>query len=155
MTIATAPDAAGRFRGIPASRYAERIERTRESLNGHRAGALLIGVGPDLRWLTGYAAMSSERLTMLVLSAEGPPTLVVPRLELARAMEVPAVVGGVVEPLSWEETEDPYQVVASLLSQPKPGQNAVLVSDQLWAAFLLRLQARMSEGGEARDFGLA
>jgi Xaa-Pro aminopeptidase len=140
---------------IPVSRYRERIERARESLNRHRARALLIGVGPDLRWLTGYAAMPSERLTMLVLPADGFPTLVVPRLELARAMEVPAVVGGSVEPMSWEEIEDPYRRVVSLLPQAEQGQGSLLVSDGLWAAFLLRLEEALSDRAEARDFGLA
>ena len=43
--------------------------------------ALLITPGPDLRYLTGYEAMPLERLTCLVLRAEGDPVLVVPALE--------------------------------------------------------------------------
>ncbi len=156
MTFAPGSPPALRSVGrIPASRYRERIERACESLDRRRARALLIGVGADLRWLTGYAAMPSERLTMLVLPSDGSPTLVVPRLELPRAMEVPAVVGGAVEAVSWEEIEDPYRLVASLLPQPEPEQSAVLVSDRLWAAFLLRIQEALSDLAEARDVGLA
>ncbi|MEV4389903.1 aminopeptidase P family N-terminal domain-containing protein, partial [Micromonospora sp. NPDC049580] len=43
--------------------------------------ALLLTPGSDLRYLTGYDAHVGERLTCLVLPAEGAPTLIVPRLE--------------------------------------------------------------------------
>ena len=40
---------------------------------------LLLSVGPDLPYLTGYEAMPLERLTMLVLPRQGDASLVVPR----------------------------------------------------------------------------
>ncbi len=43
--------------------------------------ALLLSPGSDLRYLTGYDAHAGERLTLLVLPAEGEPTLIVPTLE--------------------------------------------------------------------------
>ena len=45
---------------------------------------LLLSVGPDLPYLTGYEAMPLERLTMLVLPRAGDARLVVPRLEAPR-----------------------------------------------------------------------
>ena len=48
---------------------------------------LLLSVGPDLPYLTGYEAMPLERLTMLVLPADGDAALVVPRLEAPRVVE--------------------------------------------------------------------
>ena len=45
---------------------------------------LLLSVGADLPYLTGYEAMPLERLTMLVVPADGDATLVVPRLEAPR-----------------------------------------------------------------------
>jgi Xaa-Pro aminopeptidase len=137
---------------IPASRYAERIDRVRAALPEPGAQALLLGVGPDLRWLTGYAPGDSERLTLLVVTPDTTPRLVVPRLELTPAREAPAAVAGLVEPISWEETEDPFEVVRSVVLAPRDPEAAsasgprgahvsMLVSDQLRAAFLLRLQA--------------
>ena len=43
--------------------------------------AVLIGVGPDLDYLTGYRAMPLERLTMLVVAGDRQPVLIAPRLE--------------------------------------------------------------------------
>jgi Xaa-Pro aminopeptidase len=69
----------------PGSRFAERIARAQAGARARRLDALLVGVGPDLVYLAGYGAMPLERLTMLVVPAEGPVTLVVPRLEVAPA----------------------------------------------------------------------
>ena len=104
-----------------------------------RGDALLVGVGADLRWLTGYAPRESERLTMLVLAASGRPLLVVPRLELVPAEGSPAASAGLVDVLPWEEDDDPVERVVDAL--PAGSRDALFVSDRLWAAFLLRLQA--------------
>ena len=150
---------------IPATRYAERLARAQALLPAQDAAALLIGVGADLLWLTGYAAMPLERLTMLVLPAEGQPSLVVPRLEQGAAQVAPAVAGGLLEMVTWQETEDPFALVADRLraSGSRPAVQigalggawgrlgALLISDGLRAAFLLKLQAAMPDAA----FGLA
>jgi Xaa-Pro aminopeptidase len=150
---------------ISGERYAERLARTQALLPAHDAAALLIGVGADLVWLTGYAAMPLERLTMLVLAPEGRPTLVVPRLELAAAQTAPAVRGGLLEVATWRETESPFELVADLLAASKSRPEiqlgplggawgrlgALLVSDSLRAAFLLNLQAAVPDAA----FGIA
>lgn len=105
-----------------------------------RAGldALLVTPGADLRYLTGYAALPLERLTCLVLRSSGDPVLVVPALEEAAATASPLGSTGL-EVVSWQETEDPYALVASLL----PGARRVGLDDQMWAATVLRLRAAM------------
>jgi Xaa-Pro aminopeptidase len=100
--------------------------------------ALLLTPGPDLRYVTGYAAHESERLTCLVVPAEGDPVLVVPRLELRGAHASPA--GGLgVELIGWDETDDPYALVASRLGTAR----RVGLSDRMWALMVLRFRAAM------------
>jgi len=48
-----------------------RIARARERMNELDIEVLLLSVGADLPYLTGYEAMPLERLTMLVLPAVG------------------------------------------------------------------------------------
>jgi Xaa-Pro aminopeptidase len=121
---------------IPASRYADRLESAQRLIEDRGIGALLVGVGPDLRYLSGYVAMPLERLTMMVVRAAGPVVLVVPRLEADPARRSPAAASGAVQIVTWEETEDPYELVAAA------AQVATLaVNDTLWASHLLRLQA--------------
>ena len=150
---------------IPASRYEARLRAAQSELPAEDASALLIGVGPDLQWLTGYSAKELERLTMLIVPAAGRATLVVPRLERAAAEVAPAVAAKLVDVVTWEETEDPFELVAARLdaSDSRPeiqlgvlggawGRlGGLLVSDRLWATFLLRLQSVVPDAA----FGLA
>ena len=126
---------------IPAYRYKERLARLPELVWESGLDALLVGVGPDLEYLTGYRAMPLERLTMLVVPARGEPRLVVPRLERAAAE---AELRTEVVLATWGETDEPYAVV---LEDVPPGTVALAVSDRLWASHLLRLQAARPEAG--------
>lgn len=108
----------------------------------HDAGidALLLSLGADLPWITGYEAMPLERLTMLVLPAAGPATLVVPRLEAPR-VEPDADVFDV---RPWAESEDPVGIVADMVRRSVGGGTARIgLSDRTWATFLLALQAAL------------
>jgi Xaa-Pro aminopeptidase len=132
---------------IHPERYAARLARAQALANTQGLAAVLIGVGADLRYFTGYNALPLERLTMLMIPASGAPRLVAPRLEAAPARGCVAVAAGHVEVSTWEETEDPVALVARLV-HGIPG-NAddrgirIAVSDRLWAMFVLRLQAAL------------
>lgn len=133
---------------IPAARFGERLARAQAGVAAAGLGALLVGVGPDLVYLAGYEAMPLERLTMLVIPASGRATLVVPRLEVARARACPGAASGYVDLETWEEIEDPVQRVAGLVahgagSARGASADRVAVSDRLWALHLLRLQAAL------------
>ncbi len=100
--------------------------------------ALLLTPGPDLRYVTGYDAHESERLTCLVVPADGDPILIVPRLELRGAHASPA--GALdLEIVGWDETDDPHALVARCLG----GVAAVGLSDRMWALMVLRLRAAL------------
>ena len=121
------------------SRFVERVERVRAAMARHGVDTVLLSVGADLPWLTGYEAMPLERLTMLVLPREGEATLVVPRLEAPRVVERPDVF----ELRPWNETEDPVEIVAEAAGAP----TVVALGDRTWARFVLDLQARLPTAG--------
>src|SRR5690625_4050247 len=105
--------------------------------------ALLLSLGPEMPWLTGYTPMPLERLTMLVLGPEGPGQLYIPRLEAPRVIERDDVFS--VRP--WEEAEDPVALVADQLraQQARTGRrNArVAVGDRTWARFVFELRDQL------------
>ena len=111
------------------------MARVRARMDELGVDALLLSLGADLPWLTGYTAMPLERLTMLVLPRDGDAVLVVPRLEAPRVEERPD--SFTLRP--WSETEDPVEIVASLVG----GRGTLAVSDRTWATFVLQLQARL------------
>jgi Xaa-Pro aminopeptidase len=129
---------------IPGSRFAERLARAATATDSAGIDALLIGVGSDLRYLTGYEAMPLERLTMLVVRPDQAARLVVPRLERGAAE------AGTRTPLdivTWDETDDAYALGTDGLAG-----GTVAVSDTMLAMHVLRLQATL---GPATRFGLA
>ncbi|MEO8364327.1 MAG: Xaa-Pro peptidase family protein [Ilumatobacteraceae bacterium] len=111
--------------------YASRLSRVRDEMKKREIDAVLLSVGHDLPYLTGYFAMPLERLTMLVIPQHGDAVMVVPRLEGPRVVLQP----GVFTIKLWDETEDPIVVVADFLD----GAKRIAIGDQMWARFLVEL----------------
>ncbi len=97
---------------------------------------LMLSVGADLPYLTGYEAMLLERLTMLVLVRDGDATLVVPELEAPRVVPDASFT---IRP--WPEGADPIAVVAGLAS----ASARVAIGDLTWTRFTLALQATLPD----------
>jgi len=132
-------------RQIPAQRFTARLASCRQAVAERDFAAVMVGVGPDLRYLTGFVGEPMERITLLVIPREGPVSFVVPRLEAQKAASTPLVKGGHVEVVSFEETDDAAAIVADLLStrQLAAGRAAwepIGLSDRLWAMHVLQLQ---------------
>lgn len=110
-----------------AAEFKNRIARIVESLQTKDQDLLLVTPGADLRYLTGYDALPLERLTCLAVSKSGKSWMIVPTLEepSARAHGVPALD---IELLTWNETQDPYQLLARQVGP----QNKVLVNNLMW-----------------------
>jgi Xaa-Pro aminopeptidase len=118
---------------IPAARYRDRLAGAVAATERAGIDALLVGVGSDLRYLTGYEAMPLERLTMLVVRPGEAPRIVVPRLERAAAE---AGLRTPVEIATWEETDDPYRLATAGI----PTSGRIAVSDTMLAMHLLGIQ---------------
>lgn len=108
--------------------YPGRIERLQARLAGRGVDVALLSVGADLPYFTGYEAMPSERLTVLVVPALSEPVLFVPELE------APRVEPRWYEMRPWGETEEPVELAASMLANP----STVAVGDHMWSVFLTR-----------------
>jgi Xaa-Pro aminopeptidase len=122
---------------------AQRLRLAAEATGAAGLGALLLTPGPDLRYVTGYDAQQLERLTCLALPANGDPFLVVPRLELPAAQASPAGALGL-EMIPWDETDDPYQLVARRLGPV----SSVGLADRMWAMMVLRFRAALPAAGQ-------
>jgi Xaa-Pro aminopeptidase len=118
--------------------FLDRLHRARASMQQSGVDVLLVSVGSDLPYLTGYEAMPLERLTMLVVPRDGDATLVIPRLEAPRVAEQ----SGAFSLRPWNETDDPVAIVASLVGRPA----VAAVGDTMWARFLVELLGHWPSG---------
>lgn len=135
---------------LDAAAFADRLVRAQDGVRTNGAAALLIGLGADLRYLTGYSAHALERLTMLVVPYRGTPTLIVPRLEAMAASASAVGAAGLVQVVAWDETDDPYALAAGHAAAAGRSTR-LLVDPGLPARHLLALQEALPE----RAFGLA
>ncbi|MGH8872170.1 MAG: M24 family metallopeptidase [Acidimicrobiia bacterium] len=115
--------------------YGARIGRLREQMTERSVDFVLLSVGSDLPYFTGYEATPMERLTMLVVPSDRDPVLFVPDLEAAR------VEPGPFELVSWGETEDPVGLVAEMAKGAVHGA----IGDHTRSTFLLGLQNELPD----------
>lgn len=122
--------------------FSARLGRVRARLDELGVDALMVSVGPDLPWLTGYEAMPLERLTMAVVTRDGVCDLIVP------ALEAPRVVArdhfGIVP---WSETDDPIAAVCERVG----GATRIAFGDRTWARFLVEIQDRLPDATFVRS----
>jgi Xaa-Pro aminopeptidase len=121
----------------------ERLDRAREVLADQGAGALLVGPGADLSYLTGHHAPPLERLTLLVVTPDEAPVLVLPELEAPLAAG--AGVDEHVRLVPWGETTDPVALVTDHLRSAGAAASTLAVQDRLWSVFTLALQDALPE----------
>ena len=96
---------------------------------------LLVTPGPELVWLTGYQPTAiTERLTVLVPTADREPTLLVPTLE--RPDGEAATGAPSLSIVDWADGGNPFARARTYLHEGA----AMGISDSAWALHLLGLQ---------------
>jgi Xaa-Pro aminopeptidase len=122
----------------------DRVHAAREIADETGVDLLVLTPGSDLRYLCGYNAHAMERLTALVVPRRGEPFLVVPRLEAPMVDASPA--GGLgLELLAWDETDDPFAILAGAASARLGTAPArVAVGSRTWAEHALGVQRALS-----------
>ena len=114
----------------------------RVQANMIRAGVdyLLVGPSADLFYLIGLQRPQSERLTQLVIPADGDDIrLLLPAFERALA----APLASFFELVTWEETEDPVSRLASLIPNKGRGK-CVAVSNKVFVHFAYLIHDKLS-----------
>ena len=103
----------------PPITSAERVRRlagAKELMRRNGIGAVLVESGPSLDYYTGVQWWRSERLTGVVIPAEGDPIIVTPFFERPSIQEMLLVPA---EIRTWQEDEEPLRLVADFLKERK------------------------------------
>jgi len=118
--------------------YQARMARVLDQAGQTGLAGVLVAPGPDLIWLTGYRPTAiTERLTLLVLTPDQQPTLLVPRLERPDAEAAGGT--GSLRIVDWVDGDDPYRAAGALLGP----DGRFGISDSTWAMHLLGLQQNL------------
>jgi Xaa-Pro aminopeptidase len=118
-----------------AEDYAARRRRVVADATDAGLDGLLITPGPDLVWLTGYQPTAiTERLTVLVLTPDQEPTLLVPTLERPDAEGAVGADGLTI--VGWDDGDDPFARASAFLR----AGTTMGIADSAWAMHLLGLQ---------------
>jgi len=125
--------------------FERRTRRAQSRLDAVGADALALTPGQDCYYLTGVDGEQSDRLQLLLVPAEGDPTVVAPTLE-AESVREATWVGDV---RTWDDDEGPWPVLDPLLETLSPSR--VLLADQMWAQFSLAFHDHLPDA----SFGLA
>lgn len=91
-----------------------RLAKARALMKASGVGSVLVESGPSLDYYTGIQWWRSERLTGVVIPAEGDPIIVTPFFEkpsIEEMLKVPAQVR------TWQEDEDPLKLVSEFLKE--------------------------------------
>ncbi|MFN2483657.1 MAG: M24 family metallopeptidase [Candidatus Limnocylindria bacterium] len=122
--------------------YADRLRSAAHEAARRDVAALLITPSPDYTYLLGYAAPALERITCLIVPADGRPTLVLPRFEQPLAVGELGDLAAELDLVTWDETDDPCRLIAQSVGGTA---RRVAVEDHMVARFVLRLRAAMRE----------
>lgn len=135
---------------FPSSVHRDRLTRIGAEAGARGLDAILVTPSSDYLYLLGYNAPPLERLTCLIVRPGVGPTLVLPHLEEPLARHELGALADEVELRTWDETDDPFALVAETLGRP----GRVAIQDQMWARFVLRLRAVL-DGADLTEAGPA
>ena len=115
--------------------FLERQERVRALMDAADVDTLVVGHGPDLRYLCGISGAESDRMTALVVRAGSSPALIAPTIE-ADSVLLQANKAGISEIRTWSDDVGPLAVLKAVAGAAE----SLLVNPNLSARSLLQLQ---------------
>lgn len=118
---------------MDAAEYTTRLGAVTTALAGSPYDALVVGVGADLEYLTGYSAHELERLNVLIVVPGTDPTMLMPRLEAPGFPHLDAV-----RVAPWLDGEDALDLLFGMLGPVE----RVAVSDTMRAHFVVPIMQR-------------
>ncbi|WNO55150.1 M24 family metallopeptidase [Stakelama saccharophila] len=107
-------DITGNARPIGADERRRRVAKAQKLMRDNGIGAVLIEPGSSMTYFSGVRWWRSERLTALILPADGEPCITTPFFE---APSVKETLGIEADIRVWQEDENPLKLVAGFLKE--------------------------------------
>ena len=85
-----------------------RVEKLQHEMRSSNIDIIIVPLGINFKWLYNIKEEPSERLLISIIGSEDPPKFLVPAFESNRIKKVTDIS----EVTGWEETEDPFAILA-------------------------------------------
>ncbi|MBZ8177768.1 M24 family metallopeptidase [Corynebacterium sp. 3HC-13] len=131
---------------FPSSVYADRLDRATEIIHQQGLSGMIIGTGAEFAYLTGSWVSTHERFTALVLSADGPASIIIPEVD-AGDLQQSAVPDLDINIIGWSDGDNAHLLAAQQFHSDGP----VALGSSLTTAHVLALQNLLAP----RQFQLA
>lgn len=115
--------------------YASRRADAQQEVRAHGLNALVITSGIHFTYLTGQKLDTHERLSALIIPADGEPFIILPKVDISP---------DIMRTIRWGDGEDPYRIIASELG-PYSSTMSIGVVPDMAAQHLLALQKLFRE----------
>ena len=115
----------------------EHVEKVRVELRQNGADCFFAFSGPNINYCSGCRIGPSDRLAAVLVSTDGEVAIVSPGFEGDR-MRKEKFIGDV---HTWEEDEDPFDLVAEIFRKMHLANSPIAVDDTLWFRVFERLKA--------------
>ncbi len=103
-----------------------RVEKLQHKMRNADIDCVIVPLGINFCWLYSIKEDPSERLLISVITSEGVPTFLVPSFEADRIKKA----SGVSQVIGWNETEDPFKLLASEVIQKDVKK--IAIDPKLW-----------------------
>lgn len=123
---------------FPSSVYADRLNKAQAGAQAAGLDGLIIGTGAELAYLLGSWISTHERLTVLVIPAQGTPSIVLPAVDRGD-LALSAAPDLELNVIGWVDGENPHELTVQALGLKS--FQAIGVGSTLTADHLLPLQA--------------
>lgn len=121
----------------------QNLKRIQVLLKNHKIDAMLCTLGQNFRYIFGLNAHPSERLVVALIAPLSEPIIVLPSFERGNVaqgtfLQKDQLVG-------WEETEDPYALVAEKLVQLHIANGVIAISPQMPYTMFSHIQEKLPD----------
>lgn len=128
--------------------YENRIAKAQGLMAELSVDLMVLSLGSNMLYLSGFSDEPGERLLLLFVSREGDPIFLVPELYADQVCQTSPFK----EVRVWQDADDPAALLKRIAGDLGLGESPrVLVDDSMWATFLLILEVTLPQA----DFALA
>ncbi|MFW9903688.1 MAG: M24 family metallopeptidase [Candidatus Thorarchaeota archaeon] len=119
--------------------YANKLARIKSHMKKFQIDNLIVSLGINFRYTFGLMEEPSERLLIGIIEVERSPKMLVPSFEVNRIKKLT----GVKECRGWEETSDPYSLLAEILTIEEGKK--IAIEPKMWFSTFNKIASKFPE----------